>query len=157
MPASEKLRMEIVAIGSMPREELVGRWTRAYGHPPPKGVKRALLERAAAWHLQAKHLGGLSAAARRMLRASGAKQSSIGRGETGTASVAAHAAKGPPVAPKMPPVPGTRLLREWNGRMHVVEVVDGGFLFDGKSYRSLTAVARRITGMHRSGPGFFGL
>ena len=48
-------------------------------------------------------------------------------------------------------------MREWNGRMHVVDITDQGVLFDGKLYRSLTAVAKRITGTHWSGPRFFGL
>ena len=171
MLPSEKLRLELSAITSLSREDLVGRWERVYGHPPPKGVKRPLLERAAAWHLQAKHLGGLSAATRRMLRTSGDKQYRIGRGETGTAALLAGDApngstangtgaagrKMSPISPKTPPAVGTRLLREWYGRMHVVEVTEDGFMFDGKSYRSLTAIARRITGTHRSGPGFFGL
>jgi len=48
-------------------------------------------------------------------------------------------------------------MREWNGRMHVVDVTEKGVLFDGKLFGSLTAVAKRITGTHRSGPRFFGL
>lgn len=52
---------------------------------------------------------------------------------------------------------GTRLMRKWNGRMHVVDVTESGILFDGKLYRSLTAVAKRITGVQWSGPRFFGL
>jgi hypothetical protein len=50
-----------------------------------------------------------------------------------------------------------RLIREWNGSSHVVEVVDGGFLWNGKRYGSLSAVARAITGARWSGPRFFGL
>jgi hypothetical protein len=53
--------------------------------------------------------------------------------------------------------PGTRLLREWGGRTHSVIVLDGGFEYDGSRYRSLTEIARRITGAHWSGPRFFGL
>jgi hypothetical protein len=53
--------------------------------------------------------------------------------------------------------PGVRLVRDWNGRTHVVDVIDGGFVLDGKNYRSLSAVARRITGTRWSGPRFFGL
>ena len=53
--------------------------------------------------------------------------------------------------------PGTRLVREWNGRTHVVDVSEDGFAFDGKTYRSLSAIAKRITGAHWSGPRFFGL
>jgi hypothetical protein len=52
---------------------------------------------------------------------------------------------------------GTRLLREWGGRTHTVIVLDDGFEYDGERYRSLTVIARRITGAHWSGPGFFGL
>lgn len=52
---------------------------------------------------------------------------------------------------------GTRLVREWNGRMHSVLVSEDGFELDGKLYPTLSAVARRITGAHWSGPRFFGL
>jgi hypothetical protein len=48
-------------------------------------------------------------------------------------------------------------MREWNGRIHVVDVVADGYRLDGKTYRSLSAVAKRITGTHWSGPRFFGL
>jgi len=53
--------------------------------------------------------------------------------------------------------PGGRLLREWNGVTHVVDVTDGGFVWKGETWRSLSAIAREITGAHWSGPRFFGL
>jgi hypothetical protein len=53
--------------------------------------------------------------------------------------------------------PGTRLVREWQGRTYEVLVLDGGFSWQGASYRSLSAVARKITGTPWSGPLFFGL
>ena len=62
-----------------------------------------------------------------------------------------------------PPLPagsvsaGTHLVREWNGRTYQVEVIDNGYRFDGKTYPSLTTIAKRITGTHWSGPRFFGL
>ena len=49
------------------------------------------------------------------------------------------------------------LVREWNGRTYQVEVIDNGYRFDGKTYPSLTAITKRITGTHWSGPRFFGL
>ena len=52
---------------------------------------------------------------------------------------------------------GTRLTREWHGRTHHVHVVDGGFDYGDQRYRSLTAIARKITGAAWSGPRFFGL
>ena len=53
--------------------------------------------------------------------------------------------------------PGTRLVREWRGRTHVVTATESGFDYDGEAYGSLTAIAQRITGAHWSGPRFFGL
>ena len=52
---------------------------------------------------------------------------------------------------------GARLLRDWNGVTHVVDVVDGGYLYQGKRHRSLSAIAKVITGAHWSGPRSFGL
>jgi hypothetical protein len=52
---------------------------------------------------------------------------------------------------------GARLVREWNGRTHTVTVEEEGFTYVGRNYRSLTAIAREITGARWSGPRFFGL
>ncbi|MGH9806385.1 MAG: DUF2924 domain-containing protein, partial [Terriglobia bacterium] len=52
---------------------------------------------------------------------------------------------------------GARLVREWNGRTHTVTAEEGGFTYAGRTYRSLSAVAREITGARWSGPRFFGL
>lgn len=57
----------------------------------------------------------------------------------------------------MPPAVRTTFLREWHGEIHVVEKFGDSFLYRGMTYRSLTAVARRITGTHWPGPRFFGL
>jgi Protein of unknown function (DUF2924) len=53
--------------------------------------------------------------------------------------------------------PGTKLVREWYGQVHTVSVLGNGFDYHGQRYPSLTRIARRITGVHRSGPVFFGL
>jgi len=53
--------------------------------------------------------------------------------------------------------PGGRLIREWNGTTHLVDVVNGGFLWNGQRYASLSPIARGITGARWSGPRFFGL
>jgi len=55
------------------------------------------------------------------------------------------------------PVIGTRLVREWNGQRYEVTVVHNGFEYNGKTYRSLTAITKAITGTHWNGPAFFGL
>ncbi len=134
----------LAAIPGLPRAALIERWTEAYGRPPPKGISRRLLEYAAAYHLQAQALGGLKPAVLRKLRRL------AGSGPNG-----APAAARPD--PKKTLLPGSRLVRNWNGRSHTVEVTDGGFLYGGQQYRSLSGVARTITGARWSGPRFFGL
>ena len=184
MKADAKLERQIAALGDLSRDELAALWEKQYGCAP-KGIKRGLLERSAAWHLQAKRLGGLSPAARRVLKAAekeylarhDARRSMIkdssrdaaasGEGadgrpshHAGSSNAASRVPKAKPAAPSpiaaLPP-PGSRLLREWNGRMYAVDVLDKGFVMDGRTYRSLSAVAKRITGTDWSGPRFFGL
>lgn len=53
--------------------------------------------------------------------------------------------------------PGTRLVRDWHGAGHTVTVLDDGFEYGGKRWKSLTAIAKAITGAHWNGPRFFGL
>lgn len=66
----------------------------------------------------------------------------------------AHA---PTMSRRGPILPGTRFVREWNGKTIAVQATDAGFEWDGESYRSLSEIARKITGAHWSGPRFFGL
>ena len=165
MRIDEKLEREVAAVGGLSRQELTESWFKTYGCKPPKGVKRALLERSVAWHLQAKRLGGLSREAKMILQLSGrsksAERASLNRLADHEASSANDGpdlrASNYPSAMRPKVRPGTRLLRDWNGRTHAVDVVEDGFVFDGKTYKSLSAVARRITGVRWSGPRFFGL
>ncbi|MER8983561.1 MULTISPECIES: DUF2924 domain-containing protein [unclassified Mesorhizobium] len=168
MRKRQDLDSEIAGIGGLTRDELTAAWKKAYGCPPPKGVKRGLLERSAAWHLQAKRLGGLPSTVKKTLGAGNARQSNVKAvqpsntgpdREDGVPSVRAASSDKALTSPprSLPPRIGSRLVREWNGRMHVIEVVYDGFVLDGKTYGSLSAVARRITGAHWSGPRFFGL
>ncbi|RUZ72530.1 DUF2924 domain-containing protein [Mesorhizobium sp. M7A.F.Ca.US.006.01.1.1] len=159
---------EIAALGDLTRNELTAAWTKAYGCPPPKGVKRLLLERSAAWHFQAKRLGGLTSTVKKTLETGNARRTNVNATQPnntgpdrqeGVLSVRPASSDKPLTSPprSLPPKVGSRLMREWNGRMHIVEVVDDGFVLDGRTYGSLSAVARRITGAHWSGPRFFGL
>ena len=54
-------------------------------------------------------------------------------------------------------VPGSRLIREWHGAVYVVDIVEDGVIWDQKSYASLSAVAREITGTRWNGRKFFGV
>jgi Protein of unknown function (DUF2924) len=154
---TDKLQREVEVLDKLTREELVKRWRKAHGCPPPKGIGRNLLLHSAAWHLQARRLGGIKGNARQTLRRlmrvnlDVPEICSPGQMQTDTTG------RKPVRHLRGKLAPGVRLVREWNGRLHVVEVTESGFLHDGKIYASLTKVAERITGTHWSGPRFFGL
>ena len=137
-----KIMQEIAALAERTIMELRAKWREIYGSPPPPKMSRGLLTRAVAHHLQEASLGGLDRKAVRKLR-------SLLEGlEAG-----GEATPGPAYAPK----PGTRYIREWHGRTYSVTALPEGFDFEGKSYRSLSKIAREITGARWSGPRFFGL
>lgn len=126
------------------RGDLIDAWIKAYGGPPPKGLSTRLLLYACHYNRQVKEYGGIRKSTLRQL----------GRyvpAPSGTATIDTRA----PVALK--PGTGSRLVREWRGKTHMVDIVENGFVYQGKSYRSLSAIARTITGARWSGPRFFGL
>ncbi len=117
-------------------------WEQRHGSPPPSALPARLLRLALAHDLQAGALGGLTPTlTRRLARiADGADRSDTAR----------------PVPIKIKP--GATLLRDWGGRTWRVDVIaDGSFEWDGRRWRSLSAIAREITGTSRNGPAFFGL
>jgi hypothetical protein len=123
---------------------LRAKWASLFGRPPPKGVGRRLLELAAAYQEQAKIHGDLEQAARRKLLQMARTRISANAGSVRR-------------DPKAPLSAGSRLVREWHGRSYTVEVTAAGFQYAGRPYRSLSQVARTITGARWSGPRFFGL
>lgn len=108
------------------------------GITPPPRLRAPTLRRLLAYEIQARALGGLRLKERRLLEA-------IATGKCTSEATAQVASS------------GTHLVREWNGRTYRVEVTDKGYVLDGATYRSLSAVAKRITGTAWSGPRFFGL
>jgi hypothetical protein len=100
------------AIRDLDRDTLVARWRSIYGQPPPKGISRRLLQRAAAYAAQAKAYGGLKPKTKKMLL----RIADVGDG----AEVTQPRTSKPALAA------GTRLLREWNGRTHQVDVTEDG-------------------------------
>lgn len=130
MPVSDEIAgLEALALG-----DLRVRWTRLVGTPAPK-VGTSMLRLALAWEIQARSQGGLSRGASRAL-------DQLARGRTRTDGVRA----------------GMRLVREWQGRAHIVEVGEDEVIrWDEREWRSLSEVARAITGTRWSGPAFFGL
>ena len=116
-------------------------WRQWHRTGPPHGLSRDLLIRALVHQLQERAAGGASRALRRRL------QTLVGEFEKRSASFDAG------IVPKT----GTTLVRQWHGHAHTVLVREDGFDYEGRHYRSLTVIAKRITGAHWSGPRFFGL
>ena len=130
----QELMPLVVEIEALDRAACLNHWREAFERSPPKHLSVPFMKRVLIWELQCRVLGGVSAKTQRALK---------------------RIAAGKPVRPTAKP--GAQLVREWNGRTYQVEVVEDGYVMDGKSYPSLSAVAKRITGAHWSGPRFFGL
>jgi hypothetical protein len=136
-----EVQRRLEALSDLSPDELRKEWRRLYRSQPPR-LSRDLLVRAIAFRIQELRHGGLSKATSRQLAAFG-KPNKPGE------KIAVES------APKIRA--GARLVREWNGRTHTVTVEEEGFTYAGRTYRSLTAIAREITGARWSGPRFFGL
>jgi hypothetical protein len=129
-----KLEDEVAELAILSPAQLRSRWSTSVRTPVPQ-ISSGMLRMALAYELQAKAMGGLSQVARRALEDRAA-------GRSGT----------------IPTPPGTRLAREWNGTVHIVTIAeDGSIAWNDRTWRSLSEVARAITGTRWSGPRFFGL
>ena len=120
--------------------ELRELWCQLYKTETAPRFSRELLVRAVAYRIQEVASGGPRLELQRQLR-----QIALELQQTGRLRI----------RPQLKP--GTRLMREWRGRSHEVLVLDAGFFWQGTRYRSLSAIARKITGTAWSGPLFFGL
>ena len=142
-PDRAALSMEIAGLAKADIKDLRERWKTLYGKASSGQIGRSFLIRAIAYRLQEQALGALKPATHRLL-----------------ARIADEtAATNSPKKPQSRKAgTGTILIREWRqGAAHRVTVLDDGVAFEGKRYRSLSEVAREITGSRWSGPRFFGL
>jgi hypothetical protein len=139
---NEALAAELAALAGLTAADLRAEWRRLYRAHPPKKLSRDLLELGVAWKLQERVLGGLSSVTKRQL-------AELAR----TMETKLDLAKARRVSLK----PGARLLRAWGGETQEVVVVEDGFLWRGKTWGSLSVIAREMTGTRWSGPRFFGL
>jgi hypothetical protein len=152
------LAAEIAALPRLRVSELRVKFAKVFGEPTPSHNKVWLVKRIA-WRLQAKAEGDLSERARGRaaeLIADADIRLSAPLTDAGTATQEPHATLRVPVDNRLPR-PGTILTRRYKGRTLQVEVLEHGFAFEGKTYRSLSAVAKTVTGSHCSGHFFFGL
>jgi hypothetical protein len=138
----EKLAQDLKDLETRGDDDLKEYWRSLYGTEAPRKIHRSLLITAIAYRMQENALGGLRPSARRHLT-----------------RIARNAADGRQVPdyPSLSPKPGTVLVRDWGGVTHQVKVLEDGILFRSKRYKSLSEVARVITGSRWSGPLFFGL
>ena len=135
-----------VTLGALPdmtRAQLFDTWARVVGKPMVRGTSRELLVATIAWHLQARQHGGLAPAVQRKLERLAA---AIDRGEPVRPLTALDRLR-----------PNMSLERGWRGETHSVTVLADGFAYRGQRYRSLSQIARLITGTRWNGPAFFGL
>jgi hypothetical protein len=136
------IETRIIALEALTTANLQIEWRRLYRATAPIRLSRDLLIRGVAYKVQEQAHGGLSLGVKRRLH---------------TLSEGADQRGGSAAAPAIKLTPGTKLVREWHGHAHTVSVLDGGFEYQGERYPSLTRIARRITGVHWSGPLFFGI
>jgi hypothetical protein len=131
---------KLASLTSMPPAQLRAMWRDVWSRPAPD-IGPDLLRRGIAWKLQARVHGDIPAHARREVSA-----------------VATRLRRGDPVAQPRPSLrPGSRLVRDWQGRTHQVVVLEHGYEYESRHFRSLTQIARAITGTHQSGLLFFGI
>ena len=134
---------QIAQLRALSRPQLLDMWQKLYDRAAPPGIRRELLVPFLAYRMQEHAYGGLKSSARSELRR-------IARDlEESTGSTRLI------LRPKIKA--GTRLLREWRGRTHEVMATESGYEYRGVGYRSLSEIARKVTGTRWSGPAFFGL
>jgi hypothetical protein len=127
----DAITLEVRALDALDLEGIRAAWRARYG-APPKLRSVELMKRMLAWRIQSEAYGGLDSQTRRKLRSAGSKQ-------------------------KRSLTQGMQVAREWKGVRHEVTVLAEGFCYDGRTYDSLSAIAREITGSRWNGPRFFGL
>jgi hypothetical protein len=134
---SEELALEIRQLPTIELTALRRKWAALFGFDPSPRLGRVLMVRAIAYKLQERAFGGLKPSAQRILdRVSDGPQKKVLKRRTSA---------------------GTVLIREWHGVKHRVTVLDNDVVYRGRRYKSLSEVARAITGTQWSGPVFFGL
>jgi hypothetical protein len=134
--------LDFAALIQLTPGELRALWPQWFDRLPPAKIRRELLIRALAYRMQERAVGGLTTATRTKLRVL-------------AEAVKTHSKWDGIEPPRL--TPGTHVIREWGNERHQVTVEVAGFVYRGQRYRSLSEIARRITGTRWSGPLFFGV
>jgi hypothetical protein len=136
------LELEIARLRGLELRALRAVWEKHHGTTVPSTLRREMLVRSILWQMQAKVFGGLKPATRKYLL-------EVAEATHSKTSIAPT----PPVRIR----PGTKLIRVWQNQTHTVTALDEGFTWQGKRYRSLSQIARSITGTRWNGLVFFGV
>ncbi len=148
---NERLKSEIARIKTLGLDELRAQWRNVFAKRAPKTLSRSLLIRILAYRVQADALGDLDVRILRVLDGYGARDKRVRQGERKNERSDARSSSRPHIKP------GSVLVRECAGRVHRVMALDAGFAWEGGMYRSLSEVARAITGTRWNGRRFFGV
>jgi hypothetical protein len=132
----------LAELPELSRKALCDLWKDHFGISPPTQLRRDLMIPVLAYRIQEQAFGSLMAASRNRLR-------QLAEGFANDFNVV--------VSPKPTLKPGTRLVREWRDEVHLVNVEANGYEYKGGRYKSLSQIARLITGTRWSGPAFFGI
>ena len=135
-------RLSLDRLENLSITELSDEWARCQGVPAPN-LSADLLKLGIAYRLQENRHGSMSREKNRILLQTSRSVNEPSNHQTSL--------------PQRKLTIGTRLVRDWHGTDHTVIVLDEGFEYAGQIWRSLTAIAKAITGTHRNGPRFFGL
>jgi hypothetical protein len=141
-----ELRESVANLATLDLADLRLQWRNVFGGAAPLHLPKSLVARIIAYRLQADAFGDLPDTVRRALEGFDV-QNSVPNGQT----------RGSGLPYRRRIKPGSILVREWNGRLQRVTALEEGFAWEGNTYRSLSMVARAITGGHWNGPRFFGL
>jgi hypothetical protein len=143
MTRHEPILARLAALKAMSVNELKAEWQTLFNVPAPNN-SRGFLEGRLAYRIQELTYGGPDKQTRRLL-------------DLLADEVEGTLTRKSQIADPRNPVVGTKLIREWDGIEHTVTVLKEGFEWDGRRYKSLSAVARAITGTQWNGYRFFGL
>jgi hypothetical protein len=140
MPTETSIKLQ--ELPRLPKPALMTLWQELFAQPAHPRLRRDLMIPLLAYGIQEQAYGGLKPTTRKRLRQLAAKQQEDRKAPL-------------PLLPQLKP--GTKLLRQWQGQMHEVLVEEEGFDYRRKRYKTLSEIARQITGTRWSGPLFFGL
>lgn len=136
------LEAEIERLPALSLLELRNRWKILFGHSAPKSLRRNFLARAVAYQMQVAAFGGLSVGTKRRLREIA---NAIRKGDANSTLGSTRLRT------------GTQMIRQWQNTTHTVTAVADGYEWNGQTYKSLSAVAKAITGTNWNGFAFFGI